>query len=74
MEWLTENILWIVLGTLFIWMHLKMHGGHHGHGGRGGHAQEGHGGHGGHGCCGGGPAPHRADDRSESGERRRASP
>lgn len=23
MEWLTGNVLWIVLGALFVWMHLK---------------------------------------------------
>jgi len=38
MDWLRENIFWIVIGVLFIWMHTKMHGhgGHgvHGHGGR----------------------------------------
>lgn len=32
MEWLRENFFWLVVTVLFIWMHLKMHGGH-GHGG-----------------------------------------
>lgn len=36
MEWLRENFFWLVVGALFIWMHLKMHGGHGG-GGHGGH-------------------------------------
>lgn len=35
MEWLRENFFWLVVGALFLWMHLKMHGGH-GHGGHGG--------------------------------------
>lgn len=81
MEWLTGNVLWIVLGALFVWMHLKMHGGHHGHGRHGSpdherHASpdhEGHGGGGHAGCCGGGPAPRRTPgDRSEPARRRHA--
>ena len=36
MEWLRENWFWLVVAALFVWMHLKMHGGH-GHGGHGGH-------------------------------------
>lgn len=44
MVWLRENFFWIVVGILFIWMHLKMHAGHGGKGGHGGHA----------GGCGGG--------------------
>lgn len=39
MDWLTENWLWIVFGAVFLWMHLRMHGGHGGcgaHGGDGG--------------------------------------
>ncbi len=38
MEWLRENWFWIVVGALFVWMHMRMHGGHghRGHGGRGG--------------------------------------
>lgn len=32
MDWLRENFFWLVVGALFVWMHLKMHGGH-GHGG-----------------------------------------
>lgn len=34
MEWLRENLFWLVVGALFFWMHLKMHGSH-GHGGHG---------------------------------------
>lgn len=58
MEWLSDNALWLVVGAVFVWLHLKMHAGHgghghgsHGHGGHG-HGARGHGGHGG--CCGGG--------------------
>lgn len=36
MEWLRENWFWLAVTALFVWMHLKMHGGH-GHGGHGGH-------------------------------------
>lgn len=76
MEWLMDNLLWIVLGAVFIWMHLKMHSGHHGHGGHGRPDHEGDAGHGGHkhaGCCGGGHGSHRTPDaRSEPPERRHA--
>lgn len=73
MEWLTGNVLWIVLGALFVWMHLKMHGGHHGHGRHGSPDHEGHGGGGHAGCCGGGPPPGGTPgDRSEPGRRRHA--
>jgi hypothetical protein len=43
MDWLTENGLWILFGAGFLWMHLKMHGGHRGgHGGCGGsHGEDG---------------------------------
>ena len=51
MDWLRENLFWIVLTVLFVWMHLKMHGGHGGHGGGGCHG--GHGEHGEHGGLGG---------------------
>lgn len=56
-DWLRENLFWIVFAALFLWMHLRMHGGHGGHGG---HAA------GGHGCGGGGDAPHR--ERREGAE------
>ena len=41
MEWLVENWFWVVIGILFVAMHMFGHGGHGGHGG---------GGHGGHGA------------------------
>lgn len=42
MDWLTENWLWLVLGSGFVWMHLRMHGGHRAHGGcGGGHGSDG---------------------------------
>lgn len=41
MEWLRENLFWIVVFGFFIWFHLRMHGGH----GRGGCGAQGHGGH-----------------------------
>lgn len=41
MEWLAENWFWVVIGILFVAMHMFGHGGHGGHGG---------GGHGGHGA------------------------
>ncbi len=46
MEWLVENWFWILIGILFIALHLF---GHRGHGGRGSSGSNG--GHGG--CCGG---------------------
>lgn len=55
MDWLRENWFWVALGVLFLWMHLKGHGGHG--------AQGGHSGHGGHGCCGGGGRPANDADR-----------
>jgi uncharacterized membrane protein len=39
MEWLIENWFWVLIGILFVAMHL-------GHGGHGGHGAGGHGGHG----------------------------
>ena len=33
MEWLSENWLWVLIGVVFIAMHLFGHGGHGGHGG-----------------------------------------
>lgn len=41
MDWLRENLFWIVIGILFVWMHTKMHGGHGGHGGGSGHEHRG---------------------------------
>ena len=35
MEWLTANWFWILIGVLFIGMHLFGHGGHGGHAGHG---------------------------------------
>jgi hypothetical protein len=41
MEWLAENWFWVLIGIVFVAMHLFGHGGHGGHGGSGcGH--EGH--------------------------------
>ncbi len=36
MSWLSQNWFWLVVGALFVFMHL----GHGGHGGHGGHAPE----------------------------------
>lgn len=36
MEWLAENWFWILIGTLFVGMHIFGHGCHGGHGGHGG--------------------------------------
>jgi len=36
MEWLTENWFWVLIGILFVAMHMFGHGGHGG-GGHGGH-------------------------------------
>ena len=36
MAWLTENWFWVLIGILFVAIHLFGHGGHGGHGG-GGH-------------------------------------
>lgn len=44
MDWLADNWLWILFAGAFLWMHLKMHGGHSSHGGRGGCCGS-HGGH-----------------------------
>ncbi len=33
MEWLANNWLWVVIGVLFVAMHLFGHGGHGSHGG-----------------------------------------
>ena len=36
MEWLAENWFWVLIGVLFVAMHLFGHGGHGGHGSHGG--------------------------------------
>lgn len=61
MNWLRENAFWIVVGILFLGLHMKMHGGH-GHGGHG------HGGHGNGGHRHGG----REDEERDSGSGDRA--
>ncbi len=35
MEWLVENWFWVLIGILFVGMHLFGHGRHGGHGKRG---------------------------------------
>jgi len=35
MEWLAENWLWVLIGIVFIVMHMFGHGGHGGHDGPG---------------------------------------
>tara|TARA_R110002050_G_scaffold24157_3_gene64606 strand:- start:354 stop:530 length:177 start_codon:yes stop_codon:yes gene_type:complete len=37
MEWIAENWFWLLIGVLFIVMHLFGHGGHGSHGGHSGH-------------------------------------
>ncbi len=32
MDWLRENWFWLIVGVAFLWMHVKMHGGHGRHG------------------------------------------
>jgi len=34
MDWLRENWFWLIVGIAFLWVHMKMHGGHR-HGGNG---------------------------------------
>ncbi len=41
MEWLAENWFWVLIGILFVAMHMFGHGGHGGHGGTGGHGGHG---------------------------------
>lgn len=48
MEWLSQNWFWVVIGVLFVAMHLFGHGGHGGHGGG----------------CGGGPSDDKDDKES----------
>ena len=33
MEWLVDNWFWVLIGVLFVAMHLFSHGGHGNHGG-----------------------------------------
>jgi hypothetical protein len=40
MDWLTENLFWIVVVVVFFLAHTKMHAGHRGHGGCGSHESE----------------------------------
>ena len=43
MQWLAENWFWVLIGILFVAMHLFGHGGHGGHGEHGGtHKSSGH--------------------------------
>lgn len=37
MDWLIENWFWVLIGIVFVAMHLFGHGGHGGHGGHAGH-------------------------------------
>lgn len=37
MEWFIDNWFWVLIGVVFIVMHLFGHGGHGGHRGPGGH-------------------------------------
>ena len=39
MEWLAQNWLWVLIGILFVVMHLFGHGGHGGHGGHSSHSE-----------------------------------
>jgi len=41
MEWLAQNWFWVIIGILFVGMHLFGHGGHGGHGGQRGHESTG---------------------------------
>jgi hypothetical protein len=40
MEWLAENWFWVLIGVVFIVMHLFGHGGHGRHGGHEGHGEK----------------------------------
>ncbi len=54
MEWVKDNLFWIVILAVFVWMHARMHGGHgtggsdgcgghgHSHSGRGGPPEQKH--------------------------------
>ena len=41
MDWLAENWFWVLIGVVFIGMHMFGHGGHGGHGMHGGHGKQG---------------------------------
>ncbi|MAN61116.1 MAG: DUF2933 domain-containing protein [Parvibaculum sp.] len=41
MAWLAENWIWVLIGVVFIGLHLFGHGGHRGHGGDEGHSGRG---------------------------------
>lgn len=43
MDWLAENWFWVLIGIVFVAMHLFGHGGHGGHGGHAGHSSSGDG-------------------------------
>ena len=73
MDWILDNALWLFFVAVFIWMHVKMHGGHGGHGAHG----RGHGHGAGHdGCCGGdhddedGEPAGAGEDRRDGANRR----
>ncbi len=55
MDWIRENWFWIAVGVLFMWTHMKMHGGHGAQ-----HHVDGH-------CGPGGVAP--SEDRDEQGRK-----
>ncbi len=40
MDWLAENWFWVLIGIVFIGMHMFGHGGHGGHGMHGGHGKQ----------------------------------
>lgn len=40
MDWLAENWFWVLIGVVFIGMHMFGHGGHGGHGMHGGHGKQ----------------------------------
>ena len=56
MEWLAENWFWVVIGILFVAMHMFGHGGNGGHGG---------GGHGGHGASDKTDKPDKPDSNQD---------
>lgn len=71
MTWLRENAFWIVVGILFMGLHMRMHGGHgHGGHGRGGHGHDGHG-HAGGVDSGHGSSEHAAEGRDRPDRRAR---
>ncbi len=40
MDWLAENWFWVLIGVVFIGMHMFGHGGHGGHGMHGGQGKK----------------------------------